>query len=226
MVMLDAENSPMKHSRSEEDGLRLIRDTDRAVLSVGISTGGVAEMRMIADHPDRTVTATTLDEEGARAVKEKIKNAGKIHQVEVRVENIADPNMQDADETYDYIYARLVLHYLSKQELPVGLANMMRVLRPGGRVFVVVRSTKCEELRPENIVSYDTQTELTTYRTPSGSVAVRRFHTIDSITDAIRQAGFVIDDACQFDEDLSPSFNRDNGVWVTNNLIEVAAHKP
>lgn len=220
-----ATTTEAKFSQSEEDGLSLLFDSDLSILSVGISTGGAAEQRMLANNANRRIVATTLDKDGAELVRQKINGEGMGARINVRIENIADPSQGHEQQAYDYIYARLVLHYLTKQELPVALKNMVDALKPGGRIFVVVRSVDCDEAQPENVVDYDPITEMTTYKVPSGQQTSRRFHTQNSITEAIQSAGLKVDMIKQFDEDLSPGFNRDSGVWIKNNLIEVVAHK-
>ncbi len=54
----------IKASPSEDNGIAVLTDNDLEVLSVGISTGGVAEIRMAEKNPKRHVVATTIDEEG------------------------------------------------------------------------------------------------------------------------------------------------------------------
>lgn len=46
---------------------------------------------------------------------------------------------------FDFVYARLVLHYLTQQQLSKSLMDLQWVLRKGGRIFVVVRSADCPE---------------------------------------------------------------------------------
>ncbi len=143
----------MHFSQSEEDGLQLIRSEDRAILSIGISTGGTAEIRMVEGRPDRTVKATTLDAEGADLVREKIAGLGLTGQIAVCVEDVVQPIIPGKVSKYDYVYARLVLHYLTKQQLPIALVHIAQQLKLNGRLFIVVRSTGCQECQPKNIVN-------------------------------------------------------------------------
>ncbi len=211
-------------SKSERDGLAALLDSDMEVLSIGISTGGEAEIKMAKYDPRRRITATTLDPEGAEQVRAKISQLGLDDRVTVSVEDVAAVEPAHKDESFDYIYARLVLHYLNAQQLEVAVANLYRMLKQGGRLFVVVRSVRCEEARrPDNV--FDPQTQMTTYLSALGQQESRYFHTQESISGVLERHGFTIDAITQFDEQLSPSFNRDDGVWVANDLIELIAEK-
>ena len=212
-------------SRSEENGLRLLKPSDQRVLSVGISTAGGAEVRMLESSESRTIVATTLDSSGIANITSILKAQGLSDRVEVRLEDISDPHLSYHDDEFDYVYARLVLHYLSAQQLRTALESLRRVVKPKGRLFVVVRSTDCAELK-DGSIDFNESTRLTTYRTPSGTVASRYFHTQESISKAIEDAGFKVENIQSFDEELSPGFMRNTNIWVTNNLIEVLASKP
>lgn len=70
----------MNYSRSEENGLRLLKDTDLQILSVGVSTGGVAEVRMAQSaDPKRHIVATTVDDKGAADAKTTLKKKALVN---------------------------------------------------------------------------------------------------------------------------------------------------
>lgn len=213
----------MKESRSENDGLNALKNTDLKVLSIGISTAGEAEIKMVKDQPGRSVVATTLDQNGLEYVREKIKAAGYDSQIEARFEDIAKEDLPYENETFNFIYARLVLHYLTAQQLHTALSSMYRILKNDGRVFIVVRSVESQELH-DGVIGYDSNTHITTYTTAFGARAERYFHTVTSISGAVEEAGFHINSVDVFDEDLSVDFNRE-GEAVSNNLIELVARK-
>jgi cyclopropane fatty-acyl-phospholipid synthase-like methyltransferase len=212
-------------SRSEQDGLGCLQDTDLRILSVGISTAGRAEILMAQQNSNRHIVATTLDAHGAASTREQIAAAGLSDRITVKLEDIsAEPVPYDAD-AFDFVYARLVLHYLSAQALEVALSNIQTILKKGGMLFVVVRSTESEEIQMKADVVIDENTQLTTYTNSEGVPATRYFHTQHSISSALERHGFVIERISQFDEDLSTSFDRNNGIWNPNNLIELIAYK-
>lgn len=103
-------------SRSETRGINLISDDDIRILSVGISTGGIAEMLMAHTNSERKIIATTIDKKGAAYAEQKVSEYGFNNQVEIRLEDVRQA-MEYEDYSMDYIYARLVLHYLSKKTL-------------------------------------------------------------------------------------------------------------
>lgn len=212
-------------SRSENDGLAAITENDLLVLSIGISTGGAAEIRMLRSNPKRHIIATTLDEDGIESVREKVRRMGLSNHIELRLEDISAENLAYEDEMFDFVYARLVLHYLSAQKLETALGSLHRIIKPGGKLFVVVRSTDSPELQESPHVSYDETTCLTTYQSPSGTFATRYFHTVESISAALETNGFRLEAISKFDEKLSPDFERNSGIWVLNNVIEVLAKK-
>ncbi|PIV09595.1 hypothetical protein COS31_04820 [Candidatus Roizmanbacteria bacterium CG02_land_8_20_14_3_00_36_15] len=62
-----------RFSQSERNGLTLITPLDLSVYSPGISTGGVAEIKMVLDNKQRRVTATTIDALGIAQVRSTLK---------------------------------------------------------------------------------------------------------------------------------------------------------
>ena len=101
-------------SLSENHGLAILSDKDRRIYSVGISTGGLAEIRMARKNPKCQIIATTLDKEGAEFARKKVQEALLSQQINVRIEDVAKP-IPYPNEYFDFIYARLVLHYLPKK---------------------------------------------------------------------------------------------------------------
>lgn len=213
------------HSPTEEYGLSLLSQSDINVMSIGISTAGEAEIRMTQGLPLRRVIATTLDAPGAEQTQNSIAAAGLSDRIEVRIEDIAG-ELPYADGSFDFIYARLVLHYLSKQQLEQALANIGRILRGGGRLFVVVRSTDCLEAKDARS-QYDPSTCLTTYHCidrPNNTVT-RYFHSDTSITDALERHGFLVDTLEHVQEALAFGFGRDKLSTYKDDLIQLVAHK-
>lgn len=215
-------------SRSEDAGIALLAGEDLAIYSVGISTGGVAEIRMAELNPGRHIIATTIDEKGLEFAQKFIAEKDFDKQIDSKIEDVSKP-LPYGDDQFDYIYARLVLHYLAKDVLPGALAELKRVLKPGGKLFVVVRSTECTDAkRPDN--TYDPVTGLTTYQitNPDGQTRTfqRHFHTRDSIGRAVAAAGFEVQRTDQYDETLFMDFMHSKPSPHTDNVIELLATKP
>jgi ubiquinone/menaquinone biosynthesis C-methylase UbiE len=211
----------MTHSISENNGLSLISARHAKIYSVGISTGGAAEIRMASSAPSRHITATTIDREGANFAKEQVEKAQLSDKIEVKLEDVSRP-LPYADEHFDFVYARLVLHYLSKQELIVALKELYRVLKPQGDMFIVVRSADCLAAQKGR---YNPENGMTTCTSKNGATYSRTFHTQDSLCSFLREAGFHIQHAKAYDERLCVAFQRTILSSDVDNLIEVFVSK-
>lgn len=217
----------VKASVSEDNGIAALTNNDLRVLSVGISTGGVAEIRMAEGHPERHIIATTIDEKGVAFAQQYIAEKHLQNQVEAKLEDVSGP-MPYANNYFDFIYARLVLHYLPKEKLVSTLAELHRVLKPGGKLFIVVRSTKCPDAHGDD-VQFDPQTGLTsrTYVDDQGRSHSysRYFHTEESISKYVADAGFAVSYVKSYDEQLYIDFMRTELSPKTDNVIELLAQK-
>lgn len=96
----------------------------RAVLEIGCGTGAFAE-RMTADNPDATVIAV---DQSARLVELTAERG-----VDARLADAQD--LPFADDSFDLVAALWMLYHLP--DLDRGLAEVRRVLRPGGRFLAV-----------------------------------------------------------------------------------------
>lgn len=207
---------------SEEHGLAALRSSDLIVYSVGISTGGSAEIRMAKMEEDRCVVATTLDVKGAAFTKNEVDSQGLSQQIVVKIEDVTQP-LPYEDETFDFIYARLILHYLAKDDLNKALAELFRVLKKGGRFYVVVRSKECFEAKSLEAI-YDEETCLTSYPYQTG-VVKRYFHTPESIQAHLKGAGFSIDYLISYPEQIYVDYQRTIPASHIDDLIELLASK-
>lgn len=210
-----------KASISEDHGIAALTDADKRIYSVGISTGGIAEMRMARADPDRRIIATTIDAGGAAFARVEIEKAGLSNQIEVKIEDVAHA-LPYPDGYFDFIYARLVLHYLPKIELVRALQELFRVLRSEGRLFVVVRSIECPEAK-EGVFDFDTG--MTTYHGADGRSFSRYFHSEKSLQDHLASSGFNINSVKSYQEHLCTDFQRTQLASQVDVLIEVLASK-
>lgn len=215
-------------SESEENGLFLLKDS-KEIFSPGISTGGRAEIRMALDKPERRIVATTIDETGFKEVKKQVKQLGLSKRIELKLEDVQEP-LQYPDNLFDFIYARLILHYLSKQSLDKTLNEFNRVLRPKGRLFIVVRSNKSPEASVEG-ARYDKESCLTSYPTfdgnchLTGNVLKRYFHSIESINNHVINSGFKVVYSKEYEERLFTDFMRRIPAYYPSYVIELLALK-
>ena len=221
----------MKHSLSEDRGLSLLQLTDKAILSAGISTGGFAEVRMAQQSTDRKIIATTIDQKGLAFTEEIVKRLRFEKQIETRYEDLRD-RWNYPPDAFDFIYARLVLHYLSKKDLDDTLKNFSLSLRHGCKVFIVVQSAKNIDPRDPNL-EYDADTGLTIqskYATDGSFISKKQryWHTPESIGTHVKSAGFVVESIEEYKEQLYNDYARTDGAInrKETHVIEVVATKP
>lgn len=215
-----------KASTSEDNGIAALTDDDLMVLSVGISTGGVAEIRMAEANSRRHIIATTIDEEGVAFAQKYIASKHLDNQIEAKIEDVANP-LPYLNGYFDYIYARLVLHYLPKEKLVLALIELRRILKPGGKLFVVVRSAECPDAIRKD-AHFDPLTNLTSCsfideKTGKAHSYSRYFHTKESISKYVAEAGFDVYYTKTYDEHLYIDFMRTVLSPKTDNVIELLA---
>lgn len=220
-IVVKQEN--MNPSISENNGIAALGDNDLQIYSVGISTGGIAEMRMAELNPQRMIIATTIDLEGAKFTREHIEARRLSKQVIVKVEDVSKA-LPYKSHLFDFIYARLVLHYLPETALIQALSELYRVLKDGGKLFAVVRSTQCYEANFKSAI-FDPFTRLTTYTTANGNTYSRFFHTEISIQEYMKASGFTIQHIKSYEERLCSDFQRTKPVNHEDTLIEILASK-
>lgn len=212
----------MRNSTSENNGIALLKDSDLRIYSVGISTAGSAEIRMALLNPKRQIIATTIDQVGALAAQNKIDAAGLSAQIEIRLEDIRSP-LPYPEGHFDFIYARLVLHYLSKVDLTKALHELHRILKVGGKLFVVVRSHECLDAKSSN-ATFDPESGMTHYRSGGNSYS-RYFHSEESIQNHLLSSNFSICTLKSYEEQLCTDFERKQPSSQVDLLIETLVTK-
>lgn len=221
--------SIFKSSKSEKRGLKLLNSNIKNILSIGISTGGSAEINMAKICPNAKIIATTVDEKGLNFSVEKMSKFEEFKRIEPKIEDASKP-MPYLDNTFDYVYARLVLHYLNKQQLNDALNEIYRVLKPNGIFFIVARNNKEWELKkPEYIISYDEETNITTYYSQweKKNIDKRQFLSEEQHNDILISHNFKIKSIKSYRERLYTDYERTrkNRSKKPNYLTEVVAVK-
>ena len=216
-------------SISEKNGINLLEEKDINILSVGVSTAGTAEIEMVKRNPKSHIIATTIDEVGIKNTQKIIQDCNLEERIELKIEDISE-KLDYKNETFDYVYARLVLHYLDNQKLTNALNEINRILKKNGKFFVVVRSVNAWEAKLEGS-SYDEKTGLTkhpdlrTYGTDNVKYCYRRLHSEESIREFLEKAGFLVKHIKTYEECLSIDYDRKNMNEKASELIEVFAIK-
>lgn len=209
-------------SISENNGIEMLSENDQKIYSVGISTGGIAEIRMAAKDRKRRIIATTLDPSGEEFARKKIALAGFSKQIEVKIEDVSKP-LPYAENYFDCIYARLVLHYLQKSDLQNALNELYRILKPDGKLFTVVRSVDCFYAKDKNS-EFDPETCLTKYYY-NEQPSLRYFHSEESISHFLKSSKFAIKYSQSYEERLCVDFERTLPAQQVDTLIETLAIK-
>ncbi|MCK4550478.1 MAG: class I SAM-dependent methyltransferase [Candidatus Aenigmarchaeota archaeon] len=228
MQEIDFSKLGAKFSPSEKRGVGLLRDTDLLIFCPGISTCGFAEIKMALQNKKRQIIATTIDAEGFGKTKKIIEQRGLSNRIQVKIENVTKPMPYD-DKCFDFIYARLILHYLSKQELDKTLEEFYRILKPSGRVFIVVRKKDWEVNSPNT--EYDNNTKMITYQLFDSDMKItpmnvsRYLHTKDSISNHLKTAGFSIEYIKEYEEQLFRDYLRTSPAPKLSSVIELLANK-
>jgi len=223
----------VKPSVSEERGLMLLREMaemqeDIRILSVGISTAGRAEVEMALNHPSATIYATTVDRVGIEKAVTNVEVAGVSDRVTLALEDVREKS-PNQDDSFDFIYARLIFHYLAASELDLALLELYRMLKAGGKLFVVVRAEsniphdKPVEFSPETMITaiphYDDAGQVISWER-------RYFHSPETISSHLRKVGFAVVSLDEYDEELLFGFAGEGGqTYPVDHLIEVVATK-
>lgn len=218
-----------KPSISEEHGINLIKEKDRNILSIGISTAGSAEIEMARRNPNSHIIATTIDARGLEFTKKIIVQEGLEDRIELRIEDISE-KLPYTNNYFDFIYARLVLHYLNNMQLEKALSEIYRVIKENGKFFIAVRSLEEWEAKLEGS-TFDEKTGFTKYPDVKtiGTNNVRyiysRLHSKESIEQFLLKAGFKINYIQEYEEYLYRDYERIDINPKPNKIIEVFVSK-
>lgn len=209
-----------KPSITEEHAIRFLESIPfNTMKSIGISTAGYIEGYF--SELGKKVTATTLDEKGLQYTKNLLEG---IENLNLCIEDVTQ-SMPEEDGTYDVLYSRLCLHYISDSELRNALKECYRVLKKGGNFIVVVKSLNDWTAKTEGTY-YDAETGYT--HTPSiqrYAKSSRRLHSIESITEALKLAGFKIQCYNELTETIYEDYERKVIEKPDATVIEVYARK-
>ena len=112
--------------------LARINPGDR-VLDVGCGTGDLTIEAKKITGPDSEVIGTDASVEMIEVAQRKAGRSGMDIQFQVEaIENISFPN-----NSFDVVISSLMMHHLPDELKVKGLAEVFRVLKPGGRILIV-----------------------------------------------------------------------------------------
>lgn len=200
------ENGIFVDSVTENNAIELFDNIDfNNMKSIGISTAGYIEGYYASK--GKKVVATTLDNDGIEYMKSILKDVDGCNNIEYRCED-ASKKSQDADNSFDILYSRMCLHYLTDEELESALSDCYRILKPNGIFFIALKSAN-DRMAISSNSKIDEKTGLTEvidYQLYANQK--RRFHTIESISNAVEKAKFKIDNIVELKERLCKDWNR------------------
>ncbi|MDT8449444.1 MAG: methyltransferase domain-containing protein [Wenzhouxiangellaceae bacterium] len=101
------------------------------VLDVGCGTGTLA-VEIARSRPDARVSGIDADPRMLAKAVDKARRAG----VRVTLDKSFAQSLPHDDGSFDYVFSTLFFHHLSGADKPRVLAEVMRVLRPGGTILV------------------------------------------------------------------------------------------
>lgn len=223
-------NANFKPSKSEKNGVKAADPFCRAILSIGISTAGSAEIALAEKCRNAFITATTIDEAGLAFTTQTVKQSPFASRIDCRWEDCTKPFPYD-DQTFDYVYSRLCLQYLDKAQLDKALCEIYRVLRDGSKLYVAVRSADDKILKLQQ-PAYDEKTGMTAFfpwlyleNNPDNFIERKQFFTEESLTEKLMQHGFAPQVVKTFNEILYADYRRTKKVTCPNTIIETVAVK-
>lgn len=209
-----------KYSPTEQHAIDFLEGLSfDTIKSIGISTAGYFEGYWA--ERGKKVIATTLDRKGMEYTKKLLKE---VKNLTFKIEDVTQ-NMLEENCTYDVVYSRLCLHYISDIELKKALAECYRVLKKEGHILVIVKSSNDWTAKTEGVY-YEPKTGYT--YTPSikrYSKISRRLHSIQSITEALSTAGFKVQYSNELAETIYEDYERTVIEVPDATLIEVYGTK-
>jgi len=161
--------------------------------------------------------------------KSIIKEKGLEDKIELKIEDVSK-KMPYFDNYFDFIYARLVFHYLDDEKLQNALSETYRILKKNGKFYIVVRSLEEWEAKLEG-TTFNSKTGITKYPifktmgTDNVMYLERRLHSKESISNFLINAGFKIDYIKEYEEFLYIGYKRKEKSEKPNSIIEICASK-
>jgi ubiquinone/menaquinone biosynthesis C-methylase UbiE len=103
--------------------------TGDVVLDVGCGTGTLA-LLIVQHHPDVSVIGVDPDPKALARAERKASRAG----VAIQFERGFGDGLAHADAFFDRVFSSMMFHHVPRNERPPVLAEIRRVLKPGGRL--------------------------------------------------------------------------------------------
>jgi SAM-dependent methyltransferase len=125
----------------DENIVRLLRKNfagKRHAICLDLGTGSGRHLPLLVQHFDKVVACDFSRESLVIAAIREVSAA-----------QSALPDLPFADDSFDFILCWGVLHYLHSAEVPRAVGEILRILKPGGRVFLTLRSDSDTHLKAQ-----------------------------------------------------------------------------
>jgi ubiquinone/menaquinone biosynthesis C-methylase UbiE len=217
-------NPPMDHSKSAQQVLALLPKGPARLLSIGVGAGE-DEVAFAKLNPNLQIEATTLSQKAVELTKTLAAIENISAQIHPKVEDIRN-GIREPDESMDIVYARLSLHYLTPQELRVAFREMYRVLKPEGKIIVVMKSDKDSWATDESAIRDKPVAGMTTYTDPMGNAVLsRHFISPRSLRKYVDQSGFTVVEVKRSKEALFKDVEKTAPDLILASLVTLVASK-
>ncbi|AFM10754.1 class I SAM-dependent methyltransferase [Turneriella parva] len=125
----------------DENVVRVLRKNfagKQHAVSLDLGTGSGRHLPLLVQHFEKVVACDFSRESLVIA-------AGS----EVTAAQAALPNLPFAAESFDFVLCWGVLHYLQSADVPRAVSEILRILKPGGQVFLTLRSDSDTHLKAQ-----------------------------------------------------------------------------
>ena len=211
-------------SKSEERLLKYITDKDLDCLHVGLSTGWFWELISAKMNLNRKIIGTTIDKKGLEFSENLFRQNWVSDQIEIKLEDVTTVGIYENNQ-FDIVYARLVLHYISKYEIQKTVDELYRITKEWWKLLVVVKSVN----NAWKHTTYDDKAGLhiSTYYDAKGDitwVGKRYYHSEETIRNTLESSWFTVSSIESYDEKLCKDYSRTLPSPVLDSVIEVICH--
>lgn len=171
---------------------RWLRDVPPNPLILSLGSNGIDETHFLMSRPDARLRGLTVSREDLGRAGERARSAGVDARAFYALQDMRK-GLPAEDASVVLVHARLSLHYLNRIEAAEVFGEIRRVLAPGGRAIIVVKSDRDFWARHPS-ARHDPESDLTTYLEPrdAGSRPVRRrFFSASTLRADLAAAGLV-----------------------------------
>lgn len=174
-------------------------EIDRFVAGLPDSQGAVLDAGCAYGRDTSLLAQRGLEAVGVDATSAFIRRAEALHP-DLRFARMDLRSLDFPDDTFDGVWCQATLHHFRDDAAAQVLAEFHRVTRPGGRLFVSVKEGTSEE---QIVEAFSTD-----------SARFFRYHTVERLTDLLKNAGFNRADVIRSNEQQRYGPGHRDLVWL------------